>query len=93
MKSVSKPGFISKVHIVKLVPNELIEMKSNGGAVAYWAQYQFIESSKGITDLICIVEFEPKSIVLSFANAIVSEIARARIEGDLKTLRALIETE
>ena len=82
----------SSMEVLRLVPGKDIELINNTGAVPYRAVYRFIPEGKK-TEVVLWCQLEPQSRVFQLARPLVESLAKARLSGDLESLKALIEAE
>jgi hypothetical protein len=82
----------SSMEVVRLVPGKDIELLNNTGAVPYRAVYRFIPEGAQ-TEIVLWCQIEPQSRVFQLARPLIESLAKARLSGDLASLKALIEAE
>jgi uncharacterized protein YndB with AHSA1/START domain len=81
---------VSEVEVVRLVPNEEIELVSKSGLVAYRAVFTTYELTSKSTEVVCTLRFEFRNFVLDVARPVIEAMAQSRVRGDLEMLRALL---
>jgi uncharacterized membrane protein len=77
--------------VTEFEPNELVQFHNVEGAISHTGTYKFKDTEDGGCEIICSIEFEPKSIVLNFAQPVIEEMAHKRAEGDLMMLKTILE--
>ncbi len=80
----------SVVEVVKLDPDKTIEIKSQSGAIPFVARYDLASLGDQSCEVMCVLEFEITGITLKFALPVIQSMAKARLTGDLETLKALL---
>ncbi|HSX01995.1 MAG TPA: SRPBCC family protein [Candidatus Saccharimonadia bacterium] len=78
------------ITVVRLVPNEEIELISHGGIIVYRADYKLVATGPRQTRVTCRLKFEFRNFMLELTRSTIESMARARIGADLAALRALL---
>lgn len=81
----------SSIEVVKLESPKTIEMINNAGAIAYHAMYRLISETPGETEVVCMLQFELKSLALNLARPLIEGMAESRLRGNLELLKLLLE--
>lgn len=81
---------VSELEVMKLVPNETIELASKSGLIAYDAVFKISERGPDLCEVICTLKFEFRHFMLDVARPAIETMAQARVRGDLETLRAML---
>ena len=81
---------VSNFEIIRLIPNELIEMINNSGAITYHAMYQLLSESPNETEVICTLRFEFSGFILNLGRPIIEGMAESRLRNNMEALQALI---
>lgn len=79
---------ISRIEVVRLVPDKEIELINDAGLISYRLLFRLIEHSPGETELVCVVRFEFNNLVMELARPQIEAMAESRIGTDLENLRA-----
>lgn len=79
------------VVVEQLIKNRALVLTSDSGIISFKTSYVFRETALGTSELTCNLSFDLKRVTLKFAQPVIESMAKARIKGDLETLKALIE--
>ncbi len=85
-------GEINKasVEVVKYEPSSTLELLNNAGIVKYHQLYKLISEKPTETEVICMMQFDLKSVASDLARPVIENMAEARVRGDMETLRSLL---
>jgi hypothetical protein len=80
----------SEIEVVRLIPNQEIEVVNYAGLVAYRGMYRLVPRGPHETEVICTLKFEFQNYVLDLARPVIEAMAGARLRGNLEALRAIL---
>ena len=82
----------SNLEIIKLIPNESIEMINNSGVISYRIIYQLLDMAPNESELICMVQFAFRNFSMDLARPGIEAMAGQRIRTNLTNLKVLLES-
>lgn len=82
----------SAVEVIQLQENRAIKLRNDTGEIIFTILFRLIPKGKHQTEVICTLEFELIGLALTFARPVIESMAKTRLQGDLETLRAILET-
>jgi hypothetical protein len=83
---------VADIKVENLIPNKLIELSNQSGAVTFTAVYIFHELKNHQTEVVCRLEFRFNSSILDLARPVIEGMAKDRILQNLERLRLLLKT-
>jgi hypothetical protein len=81
----------SSIEVIKVESPKTIEMINNAGAIAYHSMYRLISEAPGETEVVSMLQFDIKSLVLDLARPVIEAMAESRLRGNLEMLKVLLE--
>jgi len=80
----------AEVEVVNLIANTVIKLRSNTGLISYDATYRLRDKDGGGSVVTCDLVFEFNNVVLDQARGAIEDMARDRLERDLRKLAEIL---
>ncbi len=80
----------ASVEVIRYEPNTTLELVNNAGIVRYHQLYKLISETPSQTEVICMMQFDLKTIASDLARPVIENMAESRVRGDMETLRSLL---
>ena len=81
---------LASVEVTRYEPNSTLELVNNSGIVKYHQLYKLISESPNQTEVVCMMQFDLKTISSNLARPVIENMAETRLQGDMETLRSLL---
>lgn len=81
---------MSKVEVIRMVPNERIELQSIAGIIAFTATFVFTSMPTGGCAVTCHLSFDFRGWIMDLARPIIELMARDRVRGNLENLARIM---
>ena len=80
----------SSVEVIRCEQYTTLELVNNAGIVKYHQLYKLISETQNQTEVICMMQFDLRSIASDLARPVIENMAETRVRGDMETLRSLL---